>query len=91
MPNISFDIFYNLDTINITATRGEKAPKVKPDWKVRSAPKLPPKTPPQPPTAAFANPTKSRPAEEASEKAETSSQAAPKRAPKKLEVRGKKA
>jgi hypothetical protein len=43
MPNVSFDIFYDLDFINITATRSGAAPKVKPAWKVRTAPKLPPK------------------------------------------------
>jgi hypothetical protein len=48
MPNINFDIFYDTDTFNITASRGIKAPKVKPSWKVRNAPKLPPKEPPLP-------------------------------------------
>ncbi len=43
MPNVSFDIFYDLDFINVTATRSGAAPKAKPAWKVRSAPKLPPK------------------------------------------------
>lgn len=43
MPNISFDIFFDQDFINVTATRGKTAPKAKPEWKVRSAPKLPPK------------------------------------------------
>lgn len=43
MPNVSFDIFYDLDFINVTATRSGAAPKVKPAWKVRTAPKLPPK------------------------------------------------
>jgi hypothetical protein len=43
MPNVSFDIFYDLDFINITATRSGAAPKAKPAWKVRTAPKLPPK------------------------------------------------
>ena len=94
MPNISFDIFFNEDTVNITATRGTAAPKVKPDWKVRSAPKLPPKTPPQPATAAFANPTKQRAAQtaasEALETPESSGSQQQKRAPKKIEVRGKK-
>ena len=46
MPNVSFDIFYDLDFINITATRSGAAPKVKPAWKVRQAPKLPPKETP---------------------------------------------
>lgn len=45
MPNISFDIFFDKDFINITATRGLTAPKAKPEWKVRTAPKLPPKAP----------------------------------------------
>jgi len=35
-------VFYK-DFINFTATRGQTAPKAKPEWKVRSAPKLPPK------------------------------------------------
>lgn len=48
MPNINFDIFYDTDVINVTASRGTNAPKVKPAWKVRSAPKLPPKQPPVP-------------------------------------------
>lgn len=43
MPNISFDVFFDKDFINITATRGQTAPKAKPQWKVRTAPKLPPK------------------------------------------------
>lgn len=46
MPNISFDIFFDQDFINVTATRGKTAPKAKPEWKVRSAPKLPPKEKP---------------------------------------------
>ena len=47
MPNISFDIFFDQDFINVTATRGKTAPKAKPEWKVRSAPKLPPKALPE--------------------------------------------
>ncbi|KIV83776.1 hypothetical protein PV11_05771 [Exophiala sideris] len=43
MPNVSFDVFFDKDFINITATRGIKAPKAKPEWKVRTVPKLPPK------------------------------------------------
>lgn len=43
MPNVSFDIFYDLDFINVTATRSGAAPRVKPQWKVRTAPKLAPK------------------------------------------------
>jgi hypothetical protein len=46
MPNISFDIFFDQDFINVTATRGKTAPRAKPEWKVRSAPKLPPKEQP---------------------------------------------
>jgi len=46
MPNVSFDVFFDKDFINITATRGITAPKAKPDWKVRTAPKLPPKQAP---------------------------------------------
>jgi len=58
MPNISFDIFFQEDIINITASRsGGSAPKIKPAWKVRTAPKLPPKEPPvNPKTAAFGPP-----------------------------------
>ncbi|MCJ1254807.1 hypothetical protein MMC24_002623 [Lignoscripta atroalba] len=56
MPNLSFDIFFTDDVINITASRSQNAPKVKPAWKVRTAPKLPPKEPPAPPTAVFARP-----------------------------------
>jgi hypothetical protein len=48
MPNVSFDIFFDKDFINITATRGVTAPKAKPEWKVRSVPKLPPKPQPEP-------------------------------------------
>lgn len=47
MPNVSFDVFFDKDFINITATRGTTAPKAKPEWKVRTAPKLPPKEKPQ--------------------------------------------
>lgn len=47
MPNVSFDIFFDKDFINITATRGHTAPKAKPEWKVRTAPKLPPKPVPE--------------------------------------------
>lgn len=45
MPNISFDIFFDQDFINVSASRGKTAPKEKPEWKVRTAPKLPPKEP----------------------------------------------
>lgn len=48
MPNISFDIFYNTDLVNFTVSRSGGAPKVKPDWKVRQAPKLAPKPKPTP-------------------------------------------
>lgn len=51
MPNISFDIFFDQDFINISASRGKHAPKAKPEWKVRTAPKLPPKEKPADPTA----------------------------------------
>lgn len=47
MPNVSFDVFFDKDFINITATRGITAPKAKPEWKVRTAPKLPPKEKPE--------------------------------------------
>ncbi|MCJ1358929.1 MAG: hypothetical protein MMC33_008929 [Icmadophila ericetorum] len=61
MPNISFDIFFNQDIINITASRSQGAPKVKPDWKVRSAPKIAPKEIPTPTTAFGAKGTSSNP------------------------------
>lgn len=51
MPNISFDIFFDQDFINISASRGKHAPKAKPEWKVRTAPKLPPKEQPADPTS----------------------------------------
>ena len=82
MPNISFDIFFNEDVVNITASRGNSAPKVKPSWKSRTAPKLPPKTPPQPPTAVFSKPTREEESSPAEEKRPP---------PKKLQVRNKKA
>ena len=53
MPNISFDIFYSEDVVNITATRGSNAPKVKPAWKTRTAPKLPKPNVPDKKTQAF--------------------------------------
>jgi hypothetical protein len=59
MPNISFDIFFQDDIINITASRsGGSAPKVKPAWKVRTAPKLPPKEPFEPKTERAFGPPK---------------------------------
>ena len=51
MPNISFDIFFDKDFLNISASRGRIAPKAKPEWKVRSAPKLPPKEIPTDPVS----------------------------------------
>ena len=61
MPNISFDIFFQDDIINITASRSAgSAPKVKPAWKVRTAPKLPPKEPPVPKTVAAFGPPKAK-------------------------------
>jgi len=56
MPNISFDIFFDQDFINITATRTQGVPKVKPEWKVRTAPKLPPKEVPALPKTATPRP-----------------------------------
>lgn len=53
MPNISFDIFYDKDILNFTATRGKQVPKIKPAWKTRTAPKLAPKEPDAP---SFATP-----------------------------------
>ncbi|EXJ78420.1 hypothetical protein A1O1_08820 [Capronia coronata CBS 617.96] len=50
MPNVSFDIFFDKDFINVTATRGYKAPKAKPEWKVRTLPKLAPKPQPEDPS-----------------------------------------
>ncbi|EXJ82540.1 hypothetical protein A1O3_06353 [Capronia epimyces CBS 606.96] len=50
MPNVSFDIFFDKDFINVTATRGYRAPKAKPEWKVRTLPKLPPKAEPEDPS-----------------------------------------
>ena len=41
MPNISLDIFFDNDILNVTASRSRNTPRVKPAWKVRSAPKLP--------------------------------------------------
>ena len=68
MPNISFDIFFQEDIINITASRsGGSAPKIKPAWKVRSAPKLPPKEPPvDPKVAAFGAPKLKQPGSDSS-------------------------
>ena len=51
MPNISFDIFFDKDFLNVSASRGRVAPKAKPEWKVRSAPKLPPKEIPTDPVS----------------------------------------
>lgn len=51
MPNISFDIFFNDDLVNITASRSQGAPKVKPGWKARSAPKIAQKQKPTPDSA----------------------------------------
>ncbi|MCJ1477469.1 hypothetical protein MMC13_006141 [Lambiella insularis] len=87
MPNISFDIFFQDDIINLTATRSQgSAPKVKPAWKVRTAPKLPPKEPVQPPTSVFGKQQKKLPAPEpkAAPKAkeETSKPAEAKKIPK---------
>ena len=48
MPNISFDIFYTADLVNFTVSRSGGAPRAKPDWKVRQAPKLAPKPKPTP-------------------------------------------
>jgi len=51
MPNISFDIFFDQDFINVSASRGKHAPKAKPEWKVRTVPKLPPKELPADPNS----------------------------------------
>ena len=80
MPNISFDIFFQDDIINLTATRSAgSAPKVKPAWKVRTAPKLPPKEPIQPKTAVFGKP-------EQKQLTAPEPKAAPKAAPKAKEA-----
>lgn len=55
MPNISFDIFFDQDFLNVTATRSQGAPKAKPAWKVRTAPKLAPKEQPEPPQGSAPN------------------------------------
>ena len=90
MPNINFDIFFDENTLNFTASRGTKAPKVKPAWKVRNAPKLPPKEPPQPAAAkAFGPKTASSQAASAASSASTTSSQAPKRKPPKLAVKNK--
>ena len=82
MPNVSFDIFYDLDFINVTATRSGAAPKVKPAWKVRTAPKLPPKELP----ASKATPRpEARPKINATRNAQSDNQA--KKAPSKLSSR----
>jgi len=95
MPNVSFDVFFDQDFINVTATRGKVAPKAKPEWKVRTAPKLPPKEPapdhsgrPQPPKREKLVHSRQNQADELKEKAaDTASKAAdqaPKRKPPKL-------
>lgn len=68
MPNISFDIFFDKDFINVTASRGKVAPKAKPEWKVRTAPKLPPREieedhsgAPRPPQRPTINATRNQP------------------------------
>jgi hypothetical protein len=94
MPNINFDIFYDKDVINFTASRGTSAPKVKPAWKVRSAPKLPPKVPPQPPTVAAFGPKSLKqqaPSEAGSDTRKSEATPAPKKKPAKLEIRNKQA
>ena len=85
MPNVSFDIFYDLDFINITATRSGAAPKAKPAWKVRTAPKLPPK---ELPTSKASPRPESRPKINAQRNALNEKQApAAKKAPPKLSSR----
>ena len=53
MPNISLDIFFDQDILNVTATRSRTTPRVKPAWKVRTAPKLPLPEGPDPKTKHF--------------------------------------
>ena len=99
MPNISFDIFFDQDFINVTATRGKTAPRAKPEWKVRSAPKLPPKEQPadhsgapHPPGRPKLNEGRTpigKPTSKVSETSDTASQAGERRKPPKLGPRKK--
>jgi hypothetical protein len=98
MPNVSFDIFFDQDFINVTATRGKTAPRAKPEWKVRTAPKLPPKEqpvdhsgaarPPQRPKINEGRGVVGKPAPKLAEKAEqaapTNGEEKPRRKPPKL-------
>ena len=98
MPNISFDIFFDKDFVNISASRGRVAPKAKPEWKVRQAPKLPPKEVPVEPlstprpaqreklTASRRPPPKLKDLSKQTETADAASQTGetPKRKPPKL-------
>lgn len=94
MPNISFDIFFDQDFINVTATRGKTAPRAKPEWKVRSAPKLPPKEQPvdnsgapKPPARAKLNQGRGvvgKPTPKATETSDSGSQTGERRKPPKL-------
>ena len=99
MPNVSFDVFFDKDFINVTATRGVKAPKAKPEWKVRTVPKLPPKPieedhsgrakpPPREKLTSLRQPQKPQQSqtngEKPTETSETASQAGEKRKPPKL-------
>ena len=88
MPNISFDIFYDQDILNFTATRAGAVPKVKPEWKVKSAPKLAPKDVPVPKTGPRPRIQKvvDAPAKKTAPKLDTASNAgdAPKKAAPKL-------
>lgn len=43
MAHISADLIFDSDFLNFTITNANAAPKIKPAWKVRTAPKLPPK------------------------------------------------
>ena len=61
MPNIQLDFFYDNDIFNFTATRSGGVPKVKPAWKVRTAPKLPPKEKPEAESSAKPNRPPSKP------------------------------
>ena len=82
MPNISFDIFFDQDIINLTATRsGSGAPKVKPGWKVKTAPKLAAREGPRPTTISrpritdVSEPTKAATKSKSAPKAEDATKA----------------
>ena len=87
MPNIDLQFFYDQDVFNFTATRSQSgAPKIKPAWKVRTAPKLAPKEPKEiesssKPTPRITDVTDSEPS-----KPKPAAKKIPKLAPKKSAV-----